>query len=434
MIRTLTMLACIFAASTSHAQTDFRNALNLAFPATVKIQSDRLAQNNGFFNGRININQLQFGEVVPLPGTLGRTGFAVGADLVATQLPSGIDEVKVTTREQSEMEATVVARDAVTGIAILKVKDAQFVSLVVGAGTPEAGLPVVASQFQGADVTAKSGMIAGNLTSSNHSLGYTQPISGDLATAAPGAPVLDANGVVIGMVGQSDNGKVCCVSTVQLQRLVDAAAAGEELELKRGMVGIQFQGDQLADVMKVAPGTPAETAGIQIGDKVISVGEYEVTTTRDVLAAVSMFRSDQEVPVVVDRDGELIEHKIVLKERPGQKLAANQVGPQGARAQFQQRAFRLDNGRLVPIENGELNIEGELDDIQAMIPKDIFRGFGNGRFIMPGMPGQIRGFEVERSELEDSLQKLESEKQEQADEIRSLKQRLEKLQSKLEEL
>ncbi|MFO7589797.1 MAG: trypsin-like peptidase domain-containing protein [Acidimicrobiia bacterium] len=71
-----------------------------------------------------------------------------------------------------------------------------------------------------------------------------------------------------------------------------------------------------AIVVQVTPDSPAEDAGLQVGDVIVSIGDTPVETTADVQTAVRENRPGDTVEVVVDRDGERVTIEAVLTERP----------------------------------------------------------------------------------------------------------------------
>ena len=265
-------------------------------------------------------------------------------------------------------------------------------------------------------------MIASTPSSENPGLGFTHALDGNFAPSAVGGPVLDTNGAVVGVAGKSANGDICCINNSQLQRLVDAAANGELLELHRGMLGIRFDSDKDAGIINVQPDSPAAKAGIEIGDKIHSIGDFEIKNSEDVLAAVGMYRADEQITVTIKRDDQLIESTLVLTKQPQSKISID------LKDQFRQQAFKLQDGQLIPI-GGNDNPKARMQ-LDKVLPQ-VFRQLDGGELFVPQLRGKLEGIEIERSGLEDAMRKLELEKQEQANEIRELKRQLKKLQSEL---
>jgi S1-C subfamily serine protease len=104
----------------------------------------------------------------------------------------------------------------------------------------------------------------------------------------------------------------------------DRLAAGEEWgrfpglpSLRRGPylgVGGSPEGEE-ARIESVGEGTPAEKAGIKVGDVVKQFNGKEVSTFEDLQDAVSETRPGQVVKVVVERDGETKELEVRIERR-----------------------------------------------------------------------------------------------------------------------
>jgi membrane-associated protease RseP (regulator of RpoE activity) len=81
--------------------------------------------------------------------------------------------------------------------------------------------------------------------------------------------------------------------------------------------------DQGVMVSKVEPGSPAEKAGIKVGDVLTSVDGQEVETSWDVMLKVRGLDDGQQVPVEVWRNGKAqsLTVAVVEKERPELDIA-----------------------------------------------------------------------------------------------------------------
>ena len=74
--------------------------------------------------------------------------------------------------------------------------------------------------------------------------------------------------------------------------------------------------DYGAYVIEVVSGAPADQAGIQKDDIIISIGEYALGPENPLINVLSRFQSGQRVPLVVNRGGQEVQLEIVLGERP----------------------------------------------------------------------------------------------------------------------
>jgi S1-C subfamily serine protease len=76
--------------------------------------------------------------------------------------------------------------------------------------------------------------------------------------------------------------------------------------------------DTGAYVSAVTPGTPADEAGMKVGDVITKIGDTAVLTSADVQTAVRTHRPGDVVTVVVNRDGKQLDLSATLVQRPDQ--------------------------------------------------------------------------------------------------------------------
>lgn len=69
-------------------------------------------------------------------------------------------------------------------------------------------------------------------------------------------------------------------------------------------------------IAAVSPGTPAEVAGLRDGDVVQSIGGVEVTTRTELVSAIQALRPGDAVPIVVERDGQVVTIEAGLGANP----------------------------------------------------------------------------------------------------------------------
>ena len=78
------------------------------------------------------------------------------------------------------------------------------------------------------------------------------------------------------------------------------------------MPDISWQGDGFA-VMSVVPDSPAATAGLQMGDVILQLGDDKISGRQDLARAIRKYGVDKEVPLRVRRGGEEITVTVILK-------------------------------------------------------------------------------------------------------------------------
>ena len=444
VISIVTACVCMLTITNAHGQqaVDFRDALRMAFPATVSVsvpgQQDGFQQNP---QARIRVRQFDrlqegmFGGFGAAPQrSTAPAGFAISADQIITQLSSDVDEVVVKTYDKTEHDGTVVARDNVTGLCVVKVDGVELVSLVSGDGSPEPGLPIVTTWLANGVGVSKGGMIACEPNSAQASLGFTQQIdTGDQMQHA-GSPIVDSDGVLVGITVFAENGSVVCMPAAQLNRLIDLALADDAKDLERGVVGIQFARNTGPLVSGVNSGSPADQAGLTDGDKIKQINDHKVDSAQDVIAAVSMARAGDSIEVTIEREGDTIERTIKLGEYSAPRAIlqplgqGNNLGQQGNQKRnggmFRQQAWKLENGKLVPMDpgnGGEMQIQAMIEEMQKGFP-----GFDG----MPEMfvPKGFGGLQIERSDTEEELREMKEQLRKQKEENNELQEKLREAQ------
>ncbi|TWU08201.1 S1C family serine protease [Stieleria varia] len=389
-----------FSAS-AQEMVDFRTAIDLSSNAVVQVDfaGDDL-------DDRIAMPRMRRADLMPQAILFGladqprfpRAGFAISGTTVVTPLPAAVTDVSVTTTDGAQYDGKVIVRDNVTGLAVVQLENASFISLPLDFNAAQAGLPVVASWIGSEGMISDAGMVASAPGASEPALGFTSSIDFGESMQAVGSPVVNANGSVVGVMVQGPSGGLHCVSATQVNRLIDASLGENPIDLKRGLVGIQFDSNEVVSVAGVSPGSAADTAGLKVGDQIVSINERRMDSVQQVLAAVAEARSGDSLSLVVQRGDEVLNKTLTLTEHP-QQVAAN---PQ-PRVLGQRGGFKLQDGRLVPLDG---------DDAAVPVPQlpgglQQWMADPNGQAMPPIFWGQpIEGLQVERSHLEDTLQDM----------------------------
>ncbi len=86
---------------------------------------------------------------------------------------------------------------------------------------------------------------------------------------------------------------------------------------ERPYLGIRYvQRPRGAEVQEVLPGSPAEEAGLKVGDLIREVDGRPVSTARPLAELLSAYRPGDRVTLTVEREGREMEIRVTLGRRP----------------------------------------------------------------------------------------------------------------------
>jgi S1-C subfamily serine protease len=245
------------------------------------------------------------------------------------------EEISVMLPDGRSIPATLAGRDASTDLAVLRLQGGEFPTaeigesamlkvghLVLALGRPgERGLSAsmgVVSALGGAWRTWSGGQI-------------DQFVRLDLALypGFSGGPLVDAQGSVVGVNTSGPRSTVLAIPTSTVNRVVDQLL--EKGRIARGYLGLGMQPVRLPDALKntlnlpthggiivvaIEPDSPAERAGMLIGDVLVALDGRPMSDTADVLAMLGPERVGAEVKASIIRGGVLSELMIPVGERP----------------------------------------------------------------------------------------------------------------------
>ncbi len=265
------------------------------------------------------------------------SGFIISEDgyiLTNSHVVKDADEIVVKLTDRRELEAKLIGSDARTDIAVLKVKASGLP--VVNIGSPselKVGEWVLAigSPF-GFDQSVTAGIVSAkgrSLPGGN----YVPFIQTDVAInpGNSGGPLFNMDGRVVGINSQiySRTGGFMGLSfaipmDVAMNVVDQIKKSGKAAH---GWLGVQIQDvtRQLAEsfgmqrphgalVSKVMPNSPAEKAGLQIGDVITEFNGHAIETSAELPPMVGMTPINEEAKLTVIRQGdtETIDFKVGL--------------------------------------------------------------------------------------------------------------------------
>lgn len=277
------------------------------------------------------------------------SGFVIDPDgiiITNNHVIEGADEITANFADGTALKATLIGTDPKTDVAVLKVEPEEpldFVSfgdsksMRVGDWVMAIGNPF------GLGGTVTVGIISAQNRDIN-SGPYDSFIQTDAAInrGNSGGPLFNENGDVIGIntaIISPSGGSIGIGFSVPSNLAQNVIEQLQEFgETRRGWLGVRIQQvtDDIAEslnmddargalVAGVTSGGPAEDAGIEPGDIVLTFDGKEVATMRELPRIVADTSVGKAVSVIVLRDGKEVEVKVTLgRLEEGEKIIAAQ--------------------------------------------------------------------------------------------------------------
>lgn len=246
------------------------------------------------------------------------------------------DEIKVILNDDRALDATIIGSDEGTDIAVLQITDPKNLTemrlgdsdkLRVGDFVVAIGNPF------GLQHTVTSGIVSALGRRGIQRDGYEDFIQTD-ASINPGnsgGALINLNGELVGInsaIYSSNGGNIGIGFAIPVSIAESIMAQILEFgEVKRGLLGVSirdfnaetaealgietdnFQG---AMVEEVFPASPAEKAGIEVGDIITAVDGNAISGAGDLRTTIGLRRSDDTVKITVQRNGKSLRFNAVL--------------------------------------------------------------------------------------------------------------------------
>ena len=245
------------------------------------------------------------------------------------------EDIQVTLPDGRVVAAVLAGRDDSTDLAVLKCPEAASPiaasadiaavkpgSLALVVGRTRASGPVAA-------LGAVSLVVSERRTWTGTSLAPYIRLDVGLQPTAVGGAVLDAHGQAIGMATpRFARFGAIAVPAPAVNRVVDALL--QKGRIPRGYLGVGLQPVRLPEalrqtlqrqdktaaiVLDVEPNSPAQKAGMVIGDILVALAGHPVVRLEDIHAQLSAESIGKSLPVTFVRGGALQEASIVVAER-----------------------------------------------------------------------------------------------------------------------
>ena len=243
----------------------------------------------------------------------------------------------------TDFTATVVGTDPASDLAVIKIDKTGLPAAVIGDSSSlqvGEGVIAVGSPF-GLDKTVTSGIVSAlhrtNLASGQSGVtSYTNLIQTDapINPGNSGGALADFSGAVVGIntlilspagqLGTSQSAGIGFAIPIDFAKsIADQLIAGKKITHPFLGVSAATVTPQIAQfyslpvssgalVQQVTSGSPAETAGIKVGDIIVSIDGQAISTSEDVFAAVRGAKVGQQVQVEVVRGSRHITIQVTL--------------------------------------------------------------------------------------------------------------------------
>ncbi|MGY0560774.1 MULTISPECIES: Do family serine endopeptidase [unclassified Luteimonas] len=306
-----------------------------------------------FFGPGFSMPDAPGGPQAPAPRGLSMgTGFLISEDgylLTNHHVVANADEVRVRLHDQRQYDAEVIGSDEQSDVAVLKIEADDLTVLRPGdAGRVRAGQWAVAigSPF-GLEQSVTAGIVSAVGRSNRYAnQQYVPFIQTDVAInrGNSGGPLLNTRGEVIGINSQifSNSGGYQGVSfAIPIDIAMNVAEQIKDTgSVQRGLVGVNvgpvsrdaMAGFDLPDtrgalVIGVQPDSPAEDAGIEIGDVIRAVDGTAVVQASDLPPIVGNMAPGTKVRLEVFREGRTRNFDVTLAALDDAALAGPASGP-----------------------------------------------------------------------------------------------------------
>lgn len=280
----------------------------------------------------------------------GGSGFIIDAEgLVITNhhVIDGADEIIVRLADRREFEAELVGSDAETDIAVLRIPADDLPTLEFGdteSLKPGEWVIAIGSPFQ-FEQSVTAGIVSAKGRSQGSQQQYVPFIQTDVAInrGNSGGPLINTDGKVVGInswILSSHGGNIGLSFSIPSE--VARNSVEQLLEhgrVSRGFLGVTLQAvsREQADALElerpagalinqVEPGSPADEAGIEVGDVILEFEGMPIDRHSELPPLVGMERPGTEIELTVWRWGERRTLEVTLGERDPEAIERGSDG------------------------------------------------------------------------------------------------------------
>ena len=324
-------------------------------PAVVNIDTESMVKQTSspyaedpFFKEFFGDELRKYSKAVPMKGK--GSGFIATKDgyiLTNNHVVEGADKITVTLLDGRHLEAKLIGRDPTFDLAVIKIDEKDLHVLPMGdSDSSQVGEWVVAiGNPLGFENTVTAGVISGkNRTLQAADVNFQGFMQTDAAInpGNSGGPLINLKGEVVGIntaIVPSAQGIGFAVPVNMAKQVMDDLI--NVGEVRRGWIGVVVQTmtpgfaqtyeipvSEAAIITDIMPGSPAEKAGLERGDAIVSINGKEIKSHQDVILNVRTCLEGSKIEMILYREGRKKNVKFVLGAIPG-KEALTRTGNRG---------------------------------------------------------------------------------------------------------
>lgn len=255
------------------------------------------------------------------------SGVFVAENLVITSVKAGSDStIRLTLCGGGQATGKVKVVDEFSKLVLLETDQPAPGVLPLADKPPTVGAGVIAASAWGAEKAIVSLGIVGGVERSIPNLTTPQLLQCDLRTTdtSSGAGVIDKPGKLVGVIIAADHpetrrGWAYAVPASHVNRLLRARAEKSRdgsviiLTRRRPVVGVQLDGDERGiHIQRVTVGSPAEKAGLKVGDRVLATDGVQIRSVYQALLPTLHRQPGDTLRFTIERKSEKREVEVVL--------------------------------------------------------------------------------------------------------------------------
>lgn len=245
--------------------------------------------------------------------------------------------VVVTLSDDRTVTAEIVGTDAPTDLAVLKIDATDLTPAKLGdVSQLQVGEDVVAIGYAldlPGGPTVTRGVVSAKgriIQEASYSISDAIQTDASINPGNSGGPLVNDYGEVVGI----DTAIVTQAQNIGFAISVDLAKPLVQEIIEKGFVSRGFLGISVVDVTAsvaasfdlpvdegvgvadVDSGSPADEAGLRVGDIVVRIGDQTIANSGDLVQALTKYRAGDKVTAVFYRDGQQQETEVTLTARP----------------------------------------------------------------------------------------------------------------------